>query len=227
MKIRLLELERELTVSKTTTTLLEDKKYRPLEQLKAIKEENALLKKYLNSPMEPSHPKQKNRMTLPPPSYASVADAIANEQDHAILHQSGNHSTEPDWSHSAPVPPPKPLKYPLSVEFFPYKVLFFKGCHKKTIGEYKECFLKLVSRPTFARHFDLPHWRYIPKWSLLTPKPKNSLEHLNPFPTRSATCPTLTHLLVPIWDLRWIHWRFSIKSYLALMNKLPTSWPAK
>jgi hypothetical protein len=78
LKTRFLELERELTVSKVNSSLLEEKNAALLEQLKVIKEENALLKKFLNSPKESQQHQQlkKDTVELSSLPYAGVADAI-------------------------------------------------------------------------------------------------------------------------------------------------------
>ena len=108
-------------MSKTTTTLLEDKNAALMEQLKAIKEENALLKKYLNSPKEPQPQQQRQlkKNDTTDPSYAGVADAI-KPMNKIVRFYTKAATTPPSPIEviSAPVPPPKTPKYPLLRRIF-------------------------------------------------------------------------------------------------------------
>ena len=181
MKIRLLELERELTVSKTTTTLPWKTKYRPFwEQLKAIKEENALLKKYLNSPKEPSHPPKNNDPSSS--SYANFADAI--KQMNKIMGfytKAGNYSTEPGC-HLGSLSHRQTLKIPASAEFFP--PLFQPLLTKRPSASTKECFPPVVSPPHLARHLITTPLKIYSKCHLQS---RRTNATPCPFPTRSAT----------------------------------------
>ncbi len=157
MKNRMDELEKELTISKTTSTLLEEKNIALLEQLKVLKEENILLKKFLSSPKESlqhTQQQQKNFTNDPSsPSYADVTDAIKPMNKTMRFYTKGASTPRnPIETISAPVPAPKAQNNRTSTEFSPYKVLFFKGCHRKTIGEYKKMLTSIGFPSHLARH---------------------------------------------------------------------------
>ena len=126
-----------------------------MEQVKALKEENALLKKFLSSPnelqLQAQKQQQKNDTTNP--SYAGVADAI-KPMNKIMRFYTKASTTPPNPLEviSAPAPTQKPQNTRSSAEFSQYKVLIFKGCHKKTIGEYKRMLPQLGFPSHLARH---------------------------------------------------------------------------
>ena len=213
-KSALLELERELTVSKTTTTLLEDKMPALMEQTSMIKEENALLKKLPNSPKEPQPQQQryyKRMIPLTPLTLVLLGRHSASwTRSHAILLLS-RQPLHRAWLKfiSAPVPPPKLPKYLFSAEFSPYKVLLFQRLPQKDHRWVpKECFPNWFPAPPRP-----PAWSSSLKIYTTSDhfcsKAEDPLEHLNPFPTRSATRLTSwpapkvrPHMKVTVW----IHW---------------------
>jgi len=161
LKIRFCDLERELTASKTTSTLMEEKNTALLEQLKAIKEENALLKKFLSSPKEShEHEPQQKRTTTNPASadtkmisYSNVADIFKpNNRIMRFYTKALSNPRTPIEIVSAPTFQPKAMNTRSSVEFSPLKVLFFKGCHRKSIGDYKKMLPAIGFQPQLARH---------------------------------------------------------------------------
>ena len=128
---------------------------------------------------------------------------------------------------SAPVPPPKLQKYPPSAEFSHIRCSFQRLPQKTIIGEYKRMLPQIGFPPHLARHLiflteDI--LQVVTFW----PKAEEPIRALWIHFQRGPPPVWLWPTWVPLWDLRWIHWRISIKSYLcASWNKPPTSWPAK
>ena len=158
MKHRLCEMEKELIESTANSKLLEEMIVTLKEQLKAIKEENALLKKFLNSPKVPQPPalqhQQKNSTAdLSSSSYACVTDYI-KPMNKIMRFYTKAESTprSPTEVVSARAPQEKQQHTRSSAEFSPYKLVFFRGCHRKPIGEYKKMLPSIGFEAHWARH---------------------------------------------------------------------------
>jgi len=158
MKHRLCELEKELTESTANSKLFEKMNVALKDQLKAIKEENALLKKLLSSPKVPQPPvqqqQQKNSTAdSSSSSYACVTD-ILKPMNKIMKFYTKAESTprSPFEVVSAPAPQEKLQNTRSSAEFSPYKLVFFKGCHRKPIGEYKKMLPSIGFEAHWARH---------------------------------------------------------------------------
>lgn len=156
MKLRLCELEKELSESTANSKLFEEMNVALKEQLKAIKEENDLLKKFLSSPKVPQPPKQQQKnSTADPssPSYACVTDNIKPMNKIMRFYtKAASTPHSPLEVVSAPAPQVKLQNTRSSTEFSPYKLVFFKGCHRKPIGEYKKMLPSIGFEAHWARH---------------------------------------------------------------------------
>ena len=125
------------------------------EQIKLLREENSILKKYLYESQSPSSSLKKiindeseNCSNL---SFAKVTDMVKpmNKAMKFYTKASSKELTPKDV-----ISPSVSIQFPNSVkaEFSPLKMVFFKGCHRKSIGDYKRILPKIGFEPHWARH---------------------------------------------------------------------------
>ena len=157
MKRRLCELEKELTESSKNSKFFEEMNVALKEQLKHIMEENAMLKKFLSSPkvhQPPAQQQQKNPTAdSSSPSYAYVTDFIKPmNKTMRFYTKAASTPRSPIEVVSAPSPQDKQKNTRSSAEFSPYKLVFFSGCHRKSIGEYKKMLPTIGFEAHWARH---------------------------------------------------------------------------
>ena len=115
------------------------------EQIKLPMEENSILKRYLNEPRTlASSPKHTGKADDKPiHSYAKVTE----------LHRpTKRHFTKSYTSTPVDIISARPVATKTPTEYSPLKVVFFKGCHRKSINDYKSILPKLGFEPHWARH---------------------------------------------------------------------------
>ena len=122
------------------------------EQLKLLKEENAILKRHLN---EPSTNFKTQSKTIPSTSttYASVSNLIKpmNKPMKFYTQMSSKVPSTPIEVISAVAPIMQSIPK-AKEEFSPLKLVFFKGCHRKSIQTYKTMLPTIGFEPHWARH---------------------------------------------------------------------------
>jgi len=123
------------------------------EQVKLLKEENLILKNYLNEPRSPSklYPVE-GQKTAQNSSYARISDIVKppNKTMKFYTTAAARAPSTPIQVVSAPTAPIP--TYASKAEFSPLKLVFFKGCHRKSIGEYKKMLPTIGFEPHWARH---------------------------------------------------------------------------
>jgi hypothetical protein len=125
------------------------------EQIKLLKDENAILKRHLNEPKpipkyHSSPIKSENYGNI---SYAKVSD-INKPMNKVMRYYTQAASKEP-VSPTQVISATAPLKASSlspKADFSPLKVVFFKGCHRKNIGTYKSMLPTIGFEPHWARH---------------------------------------------------------------------------
>lgn len=154
LKERVMLNENAMSLLKESNTNLTALNAELSEQLKLLKEENSILKRHLNEPRIVSNAPSYTSKTESRPNapYAKVAD-ISKPMNKIMKYYSLASSNAPITpadviSAAAPKSTPSPTKY----EFSPLKVVFFKGCHRKSINEYKLILPKIGFEPHWARH---------------------------------------------------------------------------
>lgn len=151
MKRLMAEINSELCLVKENSKLLEDSNSQLREQIKSLKEENLLLKKFLDSPQ--SENLSKKSTTASPASYASVSDIFKPQTKiMKFFTKEKNTPRTPLEIVSAPSVQPRTHPERSNEEFSPLKFVFFKGCHRKSIGEYKKMLPEIGFPAHLARH---------------------------------------------------------------------------
>ena len=115
------------------------------EQLQILKEENAVLKRHLIEPMSTTASKI---------TYAKVADMAKppNKPMKFYTMATQNSAKSPFEVISADPVATKPISQMNTFPFSPLKVIYFKGCHRKSVGTYKAMLPTIGFEPQWARH---------------------------------------------------------------------------
>ena len=154
LKERVTTNERALTLQNVANLKLAEANAGLTEQIKLLKEENAILKNYLNtsSPIKKSHHTNTSpSKATSSSSYAVVSDIIKPmNKTMRFYTQASSKGPIPPYeviSAAAPAKPPTPKE-----DFSPLKVVVFKGCHRKSISTYKTMLPTIGFETHWARH---------------------------------------------------------------------------
>jgi hypothetical protein len=114
--------------------------------LKLLKAENEILKRHIVEP--------KSAVVSSTLTYAKVTDMSKPMNKPMKFYTMASQSTprSPIEVISASTVSAKPSSGTNSFPFSPLKVIFFKGCHRKSIGTYKAMLPKIGFEPQWARH---------------------------------------------------------------------------
>jgi hypothetical protein len=151
IKFRVSHQERSIEALKTSNLNLSVVNAELLEQLKLLKEENSILRRHFTEPK--SSVKFEGNGVSKVTQYASIVDM--NKPMNRIMKfyttagVAGPKS--PIQVISAPSVP-TPVSNASKAEFSPLKLVFFKGCHRKSIGEYKKMLPTIGFEAHWARH---------------------------------------------------------------------------
>lgn len=150
LKERVSSNERALNLQTESNASLTEINAGLIEQVKLLKEENAILKRHLNEPKSI----QRSSNTLDnSETYSKISDI--NKPMNGIMKyytqaaSKGPVSPIQVISASTPMKPSSP---PTKEEFSPLKIVIFKGCHRKSISTYKTMLPTIGFEPHWARH---------------------------------------------------------------------------
>lgn len=151
IKFRVSHQERAIELLKTSNENLSAVNAELLEQLKSLKEENSVLKRHLNEPK--ASVQFEVNGTSKAAQYASIAEL--NKPMNRIMKfyttAGAAGPKSPLQVISAPITT-IPVADASKPDFSPLKLVFFKGCHRKSIGEYKKMLPTIGFEAHWARH---------------------------------------------------------------------------
>ena len=153
-KERTRQIEKAMDVLKESSSNLMQMNSDLSAQVKLLLEENSLLKRHLNEPKTISRLPMNilSRESTCNLSYANVAD-ISKPMNKSMKFYTKSFTSAPSSpievvSAKSSIPIPNSSKH----EFSPLKMVFFKGCHRKSINTYKKMLPNIGFEPHWARH---------------------------------------------------------------------------
>jgi hypothetical protein len=153
IKSRVNSQERALEALQLSNLNLSSTNSELLAQVRLLKEENMVLKRHLNEPVTSTKKPDNPKCSINPTHYSSVADKYKPMNPIMKFYTSVGITgpKSPIQTISAPITP-VPVANAIKSEFSPLKLVFFKGCHRKSIGEYKKMLPSIGFEAHWARH---------------------------------------------------------------------------
>lgn len=143
--------EKEMKLLKEANNSLAETNSGLTEQIKLLKEENCVLKRHFHEPTHKPSP-LKNIRNLQGLSYANVAE-ISKPMNKPMKFYTVASTNSPSSPMDVISPSSKSIPFsPPKTEFSPLKIVFFKGCYRKSIGTYKAMLPSIGFEPHWARH---------------------------------------------------------------------------